>query len=643
MILKRLELVSGFAYAISMGLVAFFAVGILNIYLHYLNFDPLALIPTSYNALFSHIKLIIFLWGLLAVLLGIRDFRRRFLANGYKVSRGVMLRTIVWALIFCISITGYNSPDIELTFYFFVHMMAYAMLLFVFTRFVCIDRLCSFIGGYVLRLFKTRDLYWPTAAFIFVFMMSYHMSWVLFQHFPWIDDTIVQLVHAKFILKGHFYAASHPLRQFFEMAMMINDGKWYSQYPPGHVFLLAIGLAFQHPEMVNPFLGAATCVAVWLLAKELYGTHVAKVAALLSALCSYIIIFSSEYMNNATSLLMCTLFLWSYLRLLKHPRWFFGLIAGFTLGYCFITRPYTALAFALPSAFYGFYLVVRKPRTYFLSMLIICIIVMGFVAFQLYYNSVTTGDPFVFGYQITHGDKHNPFTHDAIEEATTQSFVDRNFHIGIQRLVYLNRILFEWPLPVMALVAFVFTIRGRRHDERLLLSTIVSMMISLQVIIHTDAGWGPRLLYEINGILLVLCAKALCMLPPFFRSLYKRSLLLRYYYGAGLIILASFYVIAFQYNLKVATIRDFYWFHNREGNPQFYQSIVHKVTPPALVFVPPELYKFVSFTNPPGPSKPIVFAIDRGVENKLLMTFANGRHPYIVNNNDFTLTIHKIP
>ena len=642
MILKRLELVSGFAYAMSMGLVAFFAVGILNTYLHYLNFNPLALIPDYYNVVLSHVKLVIFLWGTLVVLLSLRDFRKRLTANGYNIRRKVMVRSIMWSLIFCISLAGYDPSDIDLTFYFFVHIMAYAMLLFVFTRFVCIDRLCSFIGVYVLRLFKTRDHYWPLAAFIFVFLMAYHMSWMLFQHFPWIDDTIVQLVHAKFILEGHLYAASPPLPQFFQMAMMINDGKWYSHYPPGHVFLLAIGLAFQHPEMVNPFLGAATCITVWLLAKEIYGAHVAKVAALLSALCTYIIIFSSEYMNNATSLLMCTLFLWAYVCLLKRPRWYFGVIAGFALGYCFITRPYTAAAFALPAAFYGMYLGLRKPRTYLLPMFLIAAVFICFAAFQLYYNSITTGDPFVFGYQKTHGDIHNPFTTDAFEKMSTKKVLYRSLGRNLQRLVYFNRILFEWPLPVMGLVAFVFALRGKRHDERLLLFTIISMMLSVQFIIHTDAGWGPRLLYEINGIFLILCAKGLCMLPPFLRCLYKRSLPLRDYYGAGLVILASFYVVAFQYNLKLATIKDFYWFHNREGNPTFYKTIVRNVhDTPALVFIPGDVYKFVSFTNPPRQNTPIVFAIDMGDDNKQLMAMAGNRHIYVVYHKDtggYTMT-----
>jgi hypothetical protein len=573
----------------------------------------------------------------------LRGIEKRFKNKGRAIERWLLIRTLLASLFFCISFTGYNPPNIELSFYFFANCMAYVMIFFALFSSSYMRRFCDWLGIYVRKLFKIRGIFWVLAAFIFVFSMSYHMSWTLFMHFPWIDDTIVQLVHAKFLLTGHWYGHSHPLPRFFDMTMMINNGKWYSQYPPGHVLMLAAGMALGHAEMVNPFLGACTCLAVWLLAKEVYGAHVARIAVFLTGICTYLIIFSSEYMSNATSLLTATLFFWAYFHVLHKPEkqvWF-AIVAGLTLGFFFITRPYSALGLAIPSALYGLYLALRFPRRYFKPMLLVAALVSCFVLFQLYYNTVTTGDAFVFGYQKSHGNKHNPFTSEAIERYTNVEKY-KYLSLNLQRLVYFNRILFEWPVPSLGLIAILWAIRGHRSDERLLMCSILSMFVSVQLIVHKDIGWGPRLVYEINGILLIFSAKALSQLPPLWRKLSNQRYPLRFYYGAGIVILTSFYTYSFQYNLKPDVIREFYVLDEREGDPEFYNAIVKNVETPALVFVPIGYYKYVSFTNPPTRTNPIIYAIDLGALNTMLIKMYRKRNVYIVVQKGTSLTIDKV-
>jgi len=624
-------------------LLAVAGLSILHVYLSYLNDIVQPLASNPYDAGEGHIRMMIFLWWVLVMLLILRASRQQLAAQGERIKRSVILRSILAGLIFAVSVTGYNPPDIELSAYFFINSIAYGMLLYAFFSIACVERYCTALGAYLLRLLRLPGVCWCGLAFAFVFFMAYHLSWVLFEHFPWIDDTIVQLVHAKFILQGHLVGQSEPLPRFFDMTWMINDGKWYSQYPPGHVFMLALGLLLHHVSMVNPFLGACTCIAVWLLAKELYGPRVAKIAALLAAMCSYLIIFSSEYMSNATSLLMGTLFLWAYFRVLNQRGWRYALIAGLTLGYCFITRPYSTFGLAIPAALYALYLTIARPRTYLLPMAVIAAVFSCFVAFQLYYNEVATGDALTFGYQKLNGIKYNPFTKEAIEKITPERLY-KKLYLNLQRLTYFNRMLFEWPVPCLALVALVFSLRGNRRDERLLFLTVASMFISVQFVANTDIGWGPRLVYEINGILLVLCAKAVSLLPAWLRKLSSRHYSLAFYYGGGAMILASFYAVSFQYNLEIPTIKELYVLEGREGNPEFYKSIMQKIIPPALVFVPPEMYHFVSFTNPPNVNNPVIFAIDLGGEDRDLMKQYRRRNTYvvIVNNGAAAVTVKKI-
>ena len=628
---------------VSLVVLAVAGLCIISAYLFYLNDIPNSLKPNlACDPVLFHIKAMIFLWWLLAMLLGLRVCKQQLAAKGYKIKLAVMLRSVLSGLVFCVSVTGYAPKDIELSTYFFIYGIAYMMLIYAFFRLPYIGNYCAPVGKCVLRLLRLPAFYWVAAAFAFVFFMAHHLSWVLFEHFPWIDDTIVQLVHAKFILQGHLIGQSQPLPRFFDMTWMINDGKWYSQYPPGHVFMLAIGLLFHHAEMVNPFLGACTCIAVWLLARELYGSYVAKIAVFLTAICSYLIIFSSEYMNNATSLLMGTLFLWAYFRVLNQRGWQYALVAGATLGYCFITRPYSAFGLAIPTALYALYLIVTQRRAYLTPMLLLAAVFSCFVAFQLYYNVITTGKALTFAYQQISGDKHNPFTSTAIHKLTPERLYKR-LYLNLQRLTYFNRMLFEWPLPPLALVAMVFALRGNRRNERLLFATLASMFISVQFVLNTDIGWGPRLVYEITGVLLILCAKALSMLPALLRQCSPRRRSLAFYYGGGVMILVSFYIVSFQYNLTIPTIRELYVLNYREGNPTFYKNITNNIQLPALVFVPAEKYHFVSFTNPPDINKSIIFAIDLGQGNQGLMRQYSKRNVYIVTAKDWTgVAVKKI-
>lgn len=637
--------IKSYLHTLSMLLLGVVGFSILYTYVYYLNHTLLPVAPYRFSALWSHVKLIIFLWTFLVLLMMLSGINKRLQLKGIKVKQWAIFRSIMAALFFCISFTAYDPPLIDLTFYFFTNMIGYGMLGYAFFNLHAVKPLCEFLGKYTLMLLRLPAWCWVSVASVFVFSMAYHLSWVLFQHFPWIDDTISQLIHAKFMLEGKWFEQSHPLPRFFDTPMMINNGKWYSQYTPGHIFMLVIGKALKHHEMVNPFLGAATCAAVWLLAKELYGQHVAKIAVFLTGISSYLIIFSSEYMSNATSLLTGTLYLWAYFRLLHKPdkRYRFALLAGFMLGYCFITRPYSALGLSLATALYGAYLAVTRPRRFFIPMALIALVLGVFVLFQLYYNAATTGEIFKFGYQEFHGDKHNPFSDTAIDRYKNVSKLNY-FSLNLQRLVYFNRIIFEWPVPSLALIAIIWAIRGHRLDERLLMYSIVSMFVSVQLIVHKDIGWGPRLLYEINGILLVLFAKALSILPPLLRVISGHSYRLRYYYGASLLILASFYAYAFQYNMKIKTIKEFYVLEEREGNPEFYKHIVSQVKQPALVFVPAYMYKFVSFTNPPSKNKPVIFARDLAEENKKLIAMYPKRNIYLVNTSgigDFIVKIRQ--
>jgi asparagine N-glycosylation enzyme membrane subunit Stt3 len=84
------------------------------------------------------------------------------------------------------------------------------------------------------------------------------------------QDNIDQVFHAKIFLNGHLTVPSHQYKEFFDFTHNINNGKWYSEYPPGHTFTLMLGLLLGAPWIVNPLLGSLSIVLFYLIGREVF-------------------------------------------------------------------------------------------------------------------------------------------------------------------------------------------------------------------------------------------------------------------------------------------------------------------------------------------------------------------------------------
>lgn len=542
--------------------------------------------------------------------------------------KSVLSRMMVAGLVFIPTVVNYDPPDIDLAIYFFTNSAGFAAIAYALYHLPLKDRFFERLGGVFMWLRRVPSRALCGAVVCWFFYITLDISWHSFYHLPLTVDTSAQWVHAKMLAMGKWYMKSPPIPEFHKMYMMINDGKWYSQYPPGHVMLLAIGHYFKMVRLVNPILGALTCLASFMLARELYGRRVARITVVLCGACVYLIMFSSEYMSNATSLLTGTLFFWAFFRVIHRPHWIPGALGGAAIGYCTITRPYSSLALAFPAIIYAAYLVLSEPRRYARPFIAMAAVASCFVAFLLYYNSITTGDPFTFGYQRSWGDWHNPLTEEAAGRLTSDELI-KNYRENLQRTGWYNRILFEWPVPTLFLVALILGFRGGRRDEKILLSTLISVFASCQVLPgNVEIEWGPRLTYEILTILVILCAKCIAMLPAILRSISVWRHSLRYYYGFAVVLLTLFYGYGVKHSLRMDVIFAIYNLYNRGTNPKFYKYITNHVKIPALVFVNPNDYETVSFTNPPSQHSPIVFVQDLGATNYDLLKYFPGRNYY---------------
>lgn len=549
-------------------------------------------------------------------------------ARGLRADPPALKRLALALAVLLMSLVNYDPPDIDLSLYFAVNSLCFAMLAYALHTLPHNTLYLEPLGRWVMRWRAIPSWALCAAAFSTVCMTGYFLGGPFFSHLPLTVDTNAQLAHAKMLLEGELYLPSMPMRDFFNMWMMVNDGRWYSQYPPGHLLMLTIGAYFTKRTFVLPVLGGLTTLAVYYLALQLYGRRVARIAVVLAGACVYLIVMSSEFMMNGTSLLTATLFFAFYFRMFRKPSWQSGLLAGMAIGYCFITRPYSAVAVALPFIFHALYLLAAERKTYLRPLAAMAAAGAAFLCLQLYYNTLTTGDALVFGYQRSWGDWHNPLSSEAASRLNDLE-MEKNFRENLQRLAWFNRMPFEWPLPGLALLALLYGWRGARREERLMYFAIAAMAFSCQVLPgNVEREWGPRLMYEILTLIIVLSAKALSLLPAFFRRVLRWRRSLAYYYGFALVLAVPLYGFAMQHNMRIDTLMKIYNFYGRGGNPAYYRYILRNVQSPALVFVEGLGYQAVSFANPPEPTDRVIFANDLGNSNTKLMQLYPDRYAY---------------
>ena len=468
------------------------------------------------------------------------------------------------------------------------------------------------------------------------------LSWILFHHLPHVTDSQSQYVGAKIIASGHLSLPSEPLRDFFDMQYMINNGRFLSIYPPGHQLLLAVGHLLHAPWLINPLLGTATLVVIYLLGRELGDSATARIAVLLTLSCSFMLYMSSEYMNHATTLFMCTLALLTYVRTLRKKQILSGILCGASIGWAFITRPQTAIPFALPIMLHAIWMLSRDWRSLWRPALSCLAAFLAFAAFLLWYNYQTMGDPLTMTYMVgsPNVERINANLTKIASPELWQSYMD-----DVRRMLgqtsELQERLFEWPTYSLVFVALLFIFRAGKQYSGLAIACCLTLALSLFINPWVGEIFGPRYLYETSGALIVLTALALRRTPALLRrvaGLHTHPAVLR----GGLIALLLVFVAVSIPTRQVALYR-LYGHHYYEGNFDFYEGIVSTVQKPALVFLRAqklegaapgnEWYypeqRYVSSQWPVDTRAPVLFARDLRDRNPELLKQHPDRHVYI--------------
>jgi len=228
---------------------------------------------------------------------------------------------------------------------------------------------------------------WPLIPFFLLsFAITLHVAVDILERTPHVQDSVAYLFQAQTLARGALTAPAPPLAaaeataHFDQEFLLVRDGRWFGKYPPGWPALLALGVRFGAPWLVNPLLATLTVALVYQLGRcfnqqgsrgagaqgratpatrpappataplntDLLNTVYCLLPPLLLTTSPFFLIMSGSFMAHPAELFWTVLFMvaWSRALVGRLPtrstrRW--AVVAGLALGALFLTRQFTAL------------------------------------------------------------------------------------------------------------------------------------------------------------------------------------------------------------------------------------------------------------------------------------------------------------
>lgn len=269
------------------------------------------------------------------------------------------------------------------------------------------------------------------------------------------------------------------------------------------------------PWLLNPLLASLSVIVIYFLALELFGKRVALLSSLLCALSIWFLVTSATYLSHTANLFFFSLFLLFMFRSIKSPRILSGILAGASLGFAFLVRPYETAWASLPVLIYYLIRFLKTPGEYIKNVLAFAAATGFFMLLFLTYNFLTNGHPLVMGYEVRYGPEHGiGFGKKGYTDTPHTPF--RGALLLGDNFKAINDYLFGWPISSLFPLAFIFISKKEKIKNKteaiLLFLMILTLSLGLFIYWGTFILIGARQFFIILSSLIILCALGLTRL-----------------------------------------------------------------------------------------------------------------------------------
>ncbi len=465
-------------------------------------------------------------------------------------------------------------------------------------------------------------------------LLSYQAHWF----YPDYPDNVVQLYQAKLFKEGKLSIDPPPFGiDFFWYPLIItNADRWYPRYEPGHAIMLMLGLFFGAAWLVNPILGALSLVIAYKLGREVYDGDTALLGLVLLFISPFFLTVSSGFLNNATSMFFSILGIFYFVKTIKYPKLSYPFLCGLFLGAIANVRPFTAFLVALPLGMYMLYLLFKEPKVIFPKMTAVCIGLSITISMLLYYNYLQNGHPLLFGQTAMIGKKLTTLGFGK----SLYGINNTPFRSGVRLLGKLNGLNFSlsgWPIPSLAFI-FLFFWPGfydnkKKNWDYLFLAVILTMIAGYYFFFALKV----RYLYDLAPLLLLLSARGIFYL---YKKLEKAGFT-EFKIKQAIYAIAPIFIVYMLYTSIIPQLHP-----NGKHKHLIYRLVTQKDIHNAIIFLPPGfsgwgIYGRGFVHNDPEFKGDVIYAHNRGKDNKRLMEYYPGRSYYffdLKDNDEYTFS-----
>lgn len=324
-------------------------------------------------------------------------------------------------------------------------------------------------------------------------------------------DSLAQLLHARFWASG-MLAGPILANEFWHIQnSLVTERGWVSQYPPGHIAVLAIGMRLGAVWLVGPLLAAVTVTCALLAAERWLPVERAalRLGALMLAVSPFFVAISGSYMNHVTA----AAFLAVAALLASHAAnggWGWAVGAGTAAALAFATRPLAALAIGT-AVVIGAWASAGARYRLVRNLALACAGALPVLVTLGWYNHWFFGAAHRFGYNVALGPAAglgfgvDPWGNRyGLREAIGWTGAD---------LQSLSLSWLESPLPLVLIVgAFLLLARRLATGERILVGAVLLHLGANFFYWHHGIFMGPRMLHEAAPWWILLGAVAMVRL-----------------------------------------------------------------------------------------------------------------------------------
>jgi hypothetical protein len=362
-----------------------------------------------------------------------------------------------------------------------------------------IERQLAHAGG---RLKAVPPVRFALVSALLSAIIALVFSIVVLQGKPNLIDAMVQLLQARFVAAGHLAGPADKFSEFWQLQnSIVTPNGWVSQYPPGWVVFLAIGMWLGAAQAVGPFFVGVTVFFTSLAAERLLRDDVitARLGVIMLALSPFLIGLAGSYMNHVGAAAFISLAIFLALLALESENLVWPLLTGLATGVVFSIRPLTAIVAAAVVAFIWLERKQEQPGKMglrFLRRALAAVVgIAPIFAVLGIYNQHFFGNPLRFGYVASSGPLVGPGFHP---DPTGQMYgpIEALGYTSAD-LVTLSLYLLETPIPAVVLIGLFFLVAPRLSRGELTIAIWALLPVVANAFYwHHGNFMGPRMLNE---------------------------------------------------------------------------------------------------------------------------------------------------